>query len=160
MGWVLILVRIAGIFAGVVTLLRLATTEKLVTYEPLFQQWLEVLTEFVDYAFLIKFIGPGLLLAIDYFQSLGIPVPDLQDEWRPAFVLSLLVLGAAARNVPTGLFVVVAPCPGNTRVSSGSEYRCARIAASSWLKSEPGKSVRPIEPANSASPTIATRDGS
>jgi hypothetical protein len=108
MGW--ILVRAFGIVVGIATLLRLATTEKLVTYEPLFQQWLEVLTEFVDYAFLTKFIGPGLLLAIDYFRSLGIPVPDLQDEWRPAFVLSLLVLGAAARNVRTGWFVVAAPC--------------------------------------------------
>jgi len=67
MGWVL--VRAFGIIVGIATLLRLATTEKLVTYEPLFQQWLEVLTEFVDHAFLIKFIGPGLLLAIDYVRS-------------------------------------------------------------------------------------------
>jgi hypothetical protein len=108
MGWVL--VRAFGIIVGIATLLRLATTEKLVTYEPLFQQWLEVLTEFVDHAFLIKFIGPGLLLAIDYVRSFGISVPDLQDEWQPTFVLSTLMLGALARNFRTGWFVVAAPC--------------------------------------------------
>jgi hypothetical protein len=102
MGW--ILVRAFGIVVGIATLLRLATTEKLVTYEPLFQQWLEVLTEFVDYAFLTKFIGPGLLLAIDYFRSLGIPVPDLQDEWRPAFV----VAGLTGTVTPV-LFFAFAP---------------------------------------------------
>lgn len=108
MGWVL--VRAFGIIVGIATLLRLAKTEKLVTYDPLFLAWMDWLSDIVELGVLTKLIGPFLHSAFDYVRSLGIPVPDLQDEWRPVFVLSLLVLGAAARNLQTGWFVVAAPC--------------------------------------------------
>jgi hypothetical protein len=108
MGWVL--VRAFGIIVGIATLLRLATTEKLVTYEPLFQQWLDKLRDIVELGFITDYLGPFLHWAFDYVRSFGISVPDLQDEWRPAFVLSTLVLGAAARNARTDWFYVFAPC--------------------------------------------------
>ena len=73
--------------------------------------------------------------------------------------------GAARRRQPTGRtngllrfsrpIVVLGPCPGYTIVSSGSAYSFVRIDPASVSKSLPGKSVRPIEPLNSASPTIA-----
>jgi hypothetical protein len=108
MGWVL--VRAFGIIVGIATLLRVATNEKWVTYDPLFQLWLDKLRDIVELGFLTDLLGPFLHWAIDYVRSFGIPVPDLQDEWRPAFVLSALVLTAAARNVRAGWFVVAAPC--------------------------------------------------
>jgi hypothetical protein len=108
MGWVL--VRAFGIIVGIATLLRVATNEKWVTYDPLFQLWLDKLRDIVELGFLTDLLGPFLHWAIDYVRSFGISVPDLQDEWRPAFVLSMLVLGAAARNRRTGWFVVAAPC--------------------------------------------------
>lgn len=104
------LVRAFGIFVGIATLLRLALNEKLVTYDPLFQLWLDKLRDIVELGFLTDLLGPFLYWAIEQVRSLGISVPDLQDEWRPAFVLSMLVLGAAARSVRTGWFVVAAPC--------------------------------------------------
>jgi hypothetical protein len=95
-GW--LLVRIAGIVVGIATLLRVATNEGLVNYDPLFQQWLEIVNERIDWGFLTPFIGPFLKECIEFVRSFGISVPDLQDEWRPAWVLSILIFGAAARH--------------------------------------------------------------
>lgn len=92
------LVRIAGIIVGIATLLRVATNEKLVTYDPLFQQWLDIVSEFIDLAFLTQFIGPLLQHGIDYVRNFGIHVPDLQDEWRTAYILSMLMFGKLARH--------------------------------------------------------------
>lgn len=57
-GW--LLVRVAGIVVGIATLLRVATSENLVTYEPLFQQWLDFVNDRIDWGFLTPFIGPFL----------------------------------------------------------------------------------------------------
>jgi hypothetical protein len=95
-GW--LLVRVAGIVVGIATLLRLATNEGLVTYDPLFLAWMDWLSDIVELGFLTKLIGPFLQWGIEYVRSFGISVPDLQDEWNPAFVLSMLMLGAASRH--------------------------------------------------------------
>lgn len=106
-GWLLI--RIAGIAVGVATLLRVATNEKLVTYHPLFLAWMDWLSDIVELGFLTKLIGPLLYWGIEQVRSLGISVPDLQDEWRPAFVLSTLLFAAIARHSGSGLLVAAAP---------------------------------------------------
>jgi hypothetical protein len=106
-GW--LLVRIAGIVVGIATLLRVATNEGIVTYDPLFLAWMDWLSDIVELGFLTKLIGPFLHWGIDYVRSFGISVPDLQDEWRPAFVLSMLMLTTAARHSQNRLLVVAAP---------------------------------------------------
>lgn len=93
-----IIVRLCGIVIGIATLLRLATMQGLVTYDPLFQQWMDWLSDIVELGFLTKLIGPFLHWGIDWVRSFGMRVPDLQDEWRPAFVLSTLMCGAMARH--------------------------------------------------------------
>jgi len=99
--------RIAGIVVGVATLLRLATNEGMVTYDPLFLAWMDWLSDIVELGFLTKLIGPFLHWVIEWVRSLGISVPDLQDEWRPAFVLSMLMGGAFARH-SRGLWLFLA----------------------------------------------------
>lgn len=106
-GW--LLVRIAGIVVGIATLLRVATTQGLVTYDPLFLAWMDWLSDIVELGFLTKLIGPFLHWGIEQVRSLGINVPDLQDEWRPAWVLSMLIFAAIARHSRGGLLVVVVP---------------------------------------------------
>jgi hypothetical protein len=101
-GW--LLVRIAGIVVGIATLLRVATNEGIVTYDPLFQAWMDRLRDIVELGFLTDLIKPGLDRGIELVRSLGISVPALQDEWRPAYVLSMLVFGAAWRHNGGGLF--------------------------------------------------------
>jgi hypothetical protein len=96
-GW--LLVRGAGIVVGIATLLRVATNEGMVTYDPLFQAWVDWLSDIVELGFLTKFIGPLLHWGIDQVRSAGISVPDLQDDWRPAFVFSMLMFAANFRNV-------------------------------------------------------------
>jgi hypothetical protein len=96
-GW--LLVRGAGIVVGIATLLRVATNEGMVTYDPLFQAWMDWLSDLVELGFLTKFIGPLLNWGIDQVRSVGISVPDLQDEWRPALVFSMLMFAANFRNV-------------------------------------------------------------
>ena len=49
--------------------------------------------------------------------------------------------------------VVASPWPDYTTVSSGNDSSTSRIDRSSVARSPPGRSVRPIEPANSVSPT-------
>lgn len=102
-------VRIAGIIVGIATLLRVATNEQLVTYDPLFLAWMDWLSDIVELGFLTKLIGPFLHGGIEWVRSFGISVPDLQDEWRPAFVLSTLMFAAIARHSRSGLLVVAAP---------------------------------------------------
>jgi hypothetical protein len=97
-GW--LLVRIAGIVVGIATLLRVATNEGIVTYDPLFLAWMDRLRDFVELGFLTDLIGPLLHWGIEQVRNLGISVPNLQDEWRPAFVLSMLIFGARARHSP------------------------------------------------------------
>ena len=106
-GW--LLVRIAGIVVGIATLLRVATNEGIVTYDPLFLAWMDRLRDIVELGFLTDFIGPILHWGIGLVRSLGIAVPDLQDEWRPAFVLSTLLFAAIARHSRSGLLVAAAP---------------------------------------------------
>ncbi len=60
--------------------------------------------------------------------------------------------GLVARSWAT---VVAGPWPGCSVVSSGSVNTCSRMPRMSWTKLPPGKSVRPIEPANTTSPTNA-----
>jgi hypothetical protein len=106
-GW--LLVRIAGIVVGIATLLRVATNEGMVTYDPLFLAWMDRLRDIVELGFLTDLIGPFLHWGIDYVRSLGFSVPDLQDEWRPAFVLSMLIFGARARHNPKLRILIQAP---------------------------------------------------
>lgn len=106
-GW--LLVRIAGIVVGIATLLRVATNEGIVTYDPLFLAWMDRLRDIVELGFLTDLIGPVLHWGIEQVRSLGISVPDLQDEWQPAFVLSTLMFAAVARHSRSGLLVAAAP---------------------------------------------------
>src|SRR4029453_12125680 len=64
--------------------------------------------------------------------------------------------GLVARSRPT---VVVGPWPGRTRVSSARGRNRAAREANIWVVSPPGRSVRPIEPANTRSPA-SSRPGS
>lgn len=93
-----VLVRIAGIIVGIATLLRLATTQGLVTYDPLFQEWMDRLQDLVELGFLTDLIEPLLHRFIDWLRSFGWQLPDLNDNWRPVFILSSLYLGAEARQ--------------------------------------------------------------
>jgi hypothetical protein len=106
-GW--LLVRIAGIVVGIATLLRVATNEGMVTYDPLFLAWMDWLSDIVELGFLTKLIGPFLHWGIDQVRSLGISVPDLQDEWRPAFILSMLMFGAISRHSRSHSWLLAAP---------------------------------------------------
>lgn len=94
-----VLVRIAGIIVGIATLLRLATTQGLVTYDPLFQEWMDRLQDLVELGFLTDLIEPLLHRFIDWMRSFGLHLPDLNDNWRPVFILSSLYLGAEARQL-------------------------------------------------------------
>jgi hypothetical protein len=105
-GW--LLVRIAGIGVGIATLLRVATNEGIVTYDPLFLAWMDWLSDIVELGFLTKLIGPFLHWGIDQVRGFGISVPDLQDEWRPAFIFSTLLFGAIARNNSSPLLFLAA----------------------------------------------------
>src|SRR5690606_37220763 len=60
--------------------------------------------------------------------------------------------GFDTRSCPT---VVAGPWPGYSTVSSGRLRTCSRIERMSSWKSPPGRSVRPMEPANTTSPTNA-----
>lgn len=95
-GW--LLVRIAGIVVGIATLLRVATNEGLVTYDPLFLAWMDELRDVVELGIPLDKLEILLVKGIELVRTWGISVPDLQDEWRPAFVFSMLLLGAVARN--------------------------------------------------------------
>lgn len=106
-GW--LLVRIAGIVVGIATLLRVATNEGIVAYDPLFLAWMDRLRDIVELGFLTDLIGPFLHWGIDFVRSWGISVPDLQDEWRPAFVFSMLMFAATTRHIRSGLLVAAAP---------------------------------------------------
>lgn len=74
-GWML--VRIAGVVVGIAPLLRVATNEKLVTYDPLFLAWMDWLSDIMELGFLTKLIGPLLHSGIEWARSLGISVPAL-----------------------------------------------------------------------------------
>ena len=52
--------------------------------------------------------------------------------------------------------VVAGPCPGNTAVAGSSVYNFVRMLLANVSKSAAGKSVRPIEPAKSASPAMTS----
>jgi hypothetical protein len=104
-----LLVRIAGIVVGIATLLRVATNEGVVTYDPLFLAWMDRLRDIVELGFLTDLIGPFLHWGIDLVRSWGISVPDLRDEWRPAFVFSMLLFGAIGRHSQGGWLLTVAP---------------------------------------------------
>jgi hypothetical protein len=93
-----VLVRIAGIIVGIATLLRLATTQGLVTYDPLFQEWMDRLQDIVELGFLSDLIEPLLHRFIDWMRSFGWQLPDLNENWRPVFVLCSLYFGAIGRN--------------------------------------------------------------
>ena len=58
--------------------------------------------------------------------------------------------GFVRRSCP---IVVSSPWPDQTTVSSGKRKRTSRIERSRVFRSPPGRSVRPIDPANSVSPT-------
>lgn len=106
-GW--LLVRIAGIVVGIATLLRVATNEKLVTYDPLFLAWMDRLRDIVELGFLTDLIGPFLHWGIEQVRNFGISVPELQDEWRPAFVFSMLFFAAIGRNYRSEFLLAAAP---------------------------------------------------
>lgn len=105
MGSVWGLVRIAGIIVGTATLLRLALMEGLVTYEPIFQAWMDRLRDIIELGFLTDVIERGLLAAFERVRGFGIPVPELQPEWRPTFILTALLIGAIVRHTPTALSI-------------------------------------------------------
>lgn len=102
-------VRISGIAVGIATPLRLATMQGLITYDALFQSWMDSLSDIVELDFLTKLIGLFLHWGIDFVRSFGISVPDLQEVWRPIFVLNMLLLGAMARNSSVTSLVLFAP---------------------------------------------------
>lgn len=106
MWWML--VRIAGIIVATATMLRLALTEGLVTYDLIFQAWMDRLSDFIELGFFTDLMEPLLLWAIDWVRSFGLSLPDLQPEWRPAFILSGLFLGALGRNGAGGSLSVAA----------------------------------------------------
>jgi hypothetical protein len=106
-GW--LLVRIAGIVVGIATLLRVATNEGIVTYDPLFLAWMDRLSDIVELGLLTDVIKIGLDHGIVWVRSLGYSVPDLQDEWRPAFVFSMLMFGAVGRHSRSKLLFAAAP---------------------------------------------------
>lgn len=97
-GW--LLVRIAGIVVGIATLLRVATNEGIVTYDPLFLAWMDWLSDIVELGFLMDVIQLGLNRVIDWVRSSGWNVPTLYESWRPVFILSTLYFGAYERNNP------------------------------------------------------------
>jgi hypothetical protein len=103
------LVRIAGIIVGIATLLRLATMQGLVTYDPLFQEWMNRLRDIVELGFLTDVIHLCLLKSIEWLQRLGINVPILHEVWRPTFVFSMLMLGSVARHRRTWAMAFAAP---------------------------------------------------
>jgi hypothetical protein len=116
-GWLLL--RIAGIVVGIATLLRVATNEGIVTYDPLFLSWMDWLSDVVELGIPLDKLQILLQLGIEWVRSFGISVPDLQDEWRPAFVFSTLMFGAMARNsrsrgwlfaAPVGALVIAVWC--------------------------------------------------
>jgi hypothetical protein len=95
-GW--LLVRIAGIIVGIATLLRLATNEGLVTYDPLFLAWMDWLSDILELGLLTDVVHLLLKLAIDWAREFGWQLPHLQEVWRSVFVLSMLLLGAKMRH--------------------------------------------------------------
>lgn len=95
-GW--LLVRIAGIVVGIATLLRVLTNEKLANYDPLFQAWMDRVSDIVELGFLTDLIRPFLNWGIDQVRNLGISVPDLEDQWRPVFVLLFFLFAVVARH--------------------------------------------------------------
>jgi len=73
-------VRILGIVVGIATLLRLATTQGLVTYDPLFQQWMDKLRDSVELGIPLDKLKLLLDKGFDWVRSFGISVPELQDQ--------------------------------------------------------------------------------
>jgi hypothetical protein len=106
-GW--LLVRFAGIVVGIATLLRVATNEGIVNYDPLFRSWMDWLSDIVELGFLTKIIGPLLHWGVEQVRNLGFIVPDLQDEWRPAFVLGMLIFGTFTRHIPGNWLFAATP---------------------------------------------------
>jgi hypothetical protein len=95
-----VLVRIAGIIVGIATLLRLATTQGLVTYDPLFQEWMDRLRDVIELSFLTDLIEPLLIRTVEWLRSFGVALPELNEAWRPVFIFGALYCGAYARNYP------------------------------------------------------------
>jgi hypothetical protein len=107
-GW--LLVRVGGIVVGIATLLRVATNEGMVTYDPLFQAWMDQLRGLLELELVMDYVmQPILYWLLAEIRSLGIAVPDLQDDWRPALVLSTLMFGSISRNRPSKWPALVAP---------------------------------------------------
>jgi hypothetical protein len=71
-----------------------------ITYDPLIQEWMDRLSDLVELGYLTDFIEPMLNIAIGWLRSFGWLVPDLNENWRPVFILGTLYLGAFARNFP------------------------------------------------------------
>lgn len=107
MGWVWGLFRLAGIIVGTATLLRLALTEGLVTYEPIFQAWMDRLRDIIELGFLTDVIELALVAAFEWARGFGIPMPELQPEWRPTFILTALMFGAILRHTADAKMIFV-----------------------------------------------------
>lgn len=106
-GWLLL--RLAGIVVGIATLLRLATQEGLVTYDPLFQAWMDELRSLLEIGVILDFvIQPVVHWLLDAARSIGFQVPTLHELWRPTFVLSWLMLGTISRHRPSLLMLIAA----------------------------------------------------
>ena len=74
---------------------------------------------------------------------------------RPALGVPGLVQGRRVRNglpARSAPIVLDGPCPASTTASSGRLSIRSWIESSSWATEPPGRSVRPMEPANRVSP--------
>lgn len=95
-----VFIRVAGIIVGIATLLRLATAQGLVTYDPLFQAWMDRLRDIIELSFVTDLIEPLLIRTVDWLRGFGVQLPELNESWKPVFIFGALYCGAFARNYP------------------------------------------------------------
>jgi hypothetical protein len=89
--------RVAGIFLGAFSLLLLATQSGEIQFKQWFAEWLRYLESGLAIPLeVIKKLLIDNILA--FLRSFGWQLPELKDIWRPAFVLSWLMVASTARN--------------------------------------------------------------
>lgn len=140
--------RVAGIILGTFSLLLLAAHVGEIQYQKWFADWLHYV-DGLALAYPLNFIKKLVIDNIlDYFRSLGFRLPELNEIWRPVFVLTWLCVGALARNSSSvllllgggvvALFVsVVAGLSGDPRMGYIAlgiiSFAAATVALVIWL---------------------------
>ena len=89
-----LLLRLAGIGAGIVTMLGLATGHLGITLQPVFSQTLEQLQQYVN----VVLATPLIELLLKALRQLDLPVPEIGIHWQPIYTLSALLNLSLARN--------------------------------------------------------------